>query len=239
MNNRTIVLMKGIVFPLCLVPFFGISWAFWQASTGAQPDALGADPVNTLTHWTGDWALWMLLASLAITPLRRLTPKLAWLIRFRRMIGLFAFFYATLHLGTYLFLFSGYDINGAWEGIKSGHIGILFANFAAVWPTIWDDALKRRFVQVGLLSWFILLLLTLTSPQWVLRKMGGKPWQRLHRWVYAAGILAIIHYWWLVKKGVLTPWKDTAVLAILLLARVGWTLWKKRKVPAQAAAPVA
>jgi sulfoxide reductase heme-binding subunit YedZ len=232
LNNRSIALLKWIVFPLSLLPFVLVAWRFWLAASGTQPDALGADPVNTLTHITGDWTMWFLLISLAITPVRRLSPKLAWLIRFRRMLGLFAFFYGTLHLGTYLFLFSGYDVNGAWEGVRSGHLSVLWSNFVGVWPTIREDAMKRKFVQVGLLCWFILLLLALTSPQWVLRRMGGKPWQRLHRWVYVAGALAVIHYWWLVKKGVLTPWRDTAVLIALLLGRLAWMLWKRSKTAA-------
>ena len=101
MTNRIIRVLKPFVFLLALSPFLGMMWAFHK-------DNLGTDPVQSLTHWTGDWTIWMLIISLAISPVRRLSPKLAWLVRFRRMIGLFAFFYATLHLMTYVFLFSGF-----------------------------------------------------------------------------------------------------------------------------------
>jgi sulfoxide reductase heme-binding subunit YedZ len=107
----------------------------------------------------------------------------------------------------------------------------------AIWPTMLDDVLKRRFIQVGLFAWLILLSLAVTSPQRVLRAMGGKNWQRLHRLIYVAGAAACIHYWWLVKTGVLRPWKDTVVLTVLLLARLVYTLWKRRaKVPVRSAA---
>lgn len=197
--------------------------------------ALQADPINYLTHFTGDWALWILLGDLAITPVRRLSPKLGWLIRFRRMVGLYAFFYATLHLGTYVFLFSGYDVPAAMAGVQAGHIAELWRQFKLVWPTMLADATKRPFVQIGLVAWVLLLVLAATSPQRVLRMMGGARWQALHRLIYAAGVAAVIHYWWLVKTGVRTPWKVTAVLAVLLLARVVLAAIKqaKRRPPAR------
>ena len=139
-----------------------------------------ADPVNTLTHWTGDWALWWLFVSLAVTPIRRLSPKLSNLIRFRRMLGLYAFFYATLHLSTYVFLFSGFDVQAAIAGVQAGHLGVIWTQLKAVWPTMLDDVLKRKFIQVGLFAWVVLLALALTSPTFMLRAMGGKNWQRLH-----------------------------------------------------------
>jgi sulfoxide reductase heme-binding subunit YedZ len=222
MPTRAIPYIKAVLHLLCLVPLFGMVYQF-------RHDALGADPVNTLTHYTGDWAVYTLLLSLAITPLRRLRPAWANLIRFRRMLGLYAFFYATLHLATYVFLFSGYDVPAALAGLKTGHPGEVFTQFKLVWPTMWDDILKRRFIQVGFAAWVILLALAVTSPQRMLRAMGGKNWQRLHRLVYLAGILAIVHYWWLVKAGVRTPWKDTAALAALLLARVVWQMNKRRR----------
>lgn len=221
MSNRTIKILKPFVFLLALLPFFGIAWSF-------QTGNLGADPVQSITHWTGDWTLWMLLISLAITPIRRLSPKLAWLIRFRRMLGLFAFFYATLHLLTYVLLFSGFDLPGAIDAVRHGQFHVLREDWAAVWPTMVEDVQKRRFIQVGLASYVILLALALTSPQWVMRKMGGKPWQTLHRTVYLAAIFGAIHYWWLVKKGVLAPWKDSAILLALLLARLAYVGMKKK-----------
>ena len=224
MSKRAIILLKAITHLLCLTPFVYLL-RFYQS--GALE--LNPDPVAYITHFTGDWALWMLLGSLAVTPLRRLSPRIAWLIRFRRLIGLYAFFYASLHLATYIFLFSGYDLPTVFTGIRSGHPAIVLTEWKQIWPTIWDDVLKRRFIQIGFLAWLILLSLAVTSPAFIMRAIGGKPWQRLHRLVYVAGICGVIHYWWLVKSGVLTPWKVTAVLTILLLARIAYSTMKKAR----------
>jgi sulfoxide reductase heme-binding subunit YedZ len=143
------------------------------------------------------------------------------------MIGLYAFFYATLHLATYVFLFSGYDLLAVIAGIRAGHPGIAIEQWRQVWPFIWDDVLKRRFIQVGFFAWIILLALAATSPAFIMRAMGGKNWQLLHRLVYLAGAAAVVHYWWLVKSGVLTPWKVTAILIVLLLARVAYSTYKR------------
>ena len=221
MNNRSIRLLKPLVFLLGLLPWLYMVQRF-------RTQNLGADPVQWLTHFTGNWALYLLLVSLAITPVRRLSPKLGWLVRCRRMLGLFAFFYATLHLAIYVFLFSGFDLPGAMTGFTHHDFSAIWQQWLAVWPTIADDLKKRRFIQVGLLSYAILLALTLTSPQRVMRAMGGKPWQTLHRMVYIAAIFAVIHYWWLVKKDNYEPWKDTLALAILLLARPAYLLLKKK-----------
>ncbi|MEO7029659.1 MAG: protein-methionine-sulfoxide reductase heme-binding subunit MsrQ [Acidobacteriaceae bacterium] len=225
MPARTIPYLKALVHLLCLLPLL---WLLQMYRSGALANQ--ADPVNFLTHFTGDWTLWILLTDLAITPVRRLSPKLAWLIRFRRMVGLYAFFYATLHLLIYVFLFSGYDVPAAIAGVRAGHLAEPFRQLKLIWPTMRDDVLKRRFIQVGLFAWLILLSLAVTSPQRVLRAMGGKNWQRLHRLIYVAAAAACIHFWWLVKTGVLRPWKDTAVLTVLLLARVVYAVWKRRSV---------
>lgn len=222
MPSRTIPYLKAIVHVLCLAPFAFLLTMYRNGTLAMQPD-----PVNYITHFTGNWALWMLLACLAITPVRRIHASLAWMVRFRRMVGLYAFFYATLHLMTYVFLFSGYDMATAIAGVKAGHYGEPWRQFVLIWPSMVDDAEKRRFIQVGLGAWLILLALAVTSPQRVLRWMGGRNWQRLHRLIYVAGGLAVIHYWWLVKTGVRTPWKDTAVLGVLLLARVGISIAKR------------
>ena len=224
MPKRAILALKVLVHLLCLAPF---AWLLHFYSSGAL--ALNPDPVNYITHFTGNWTLYILLACLAITPIRRLSPKIAWLIRFRRLIGLYAFFYATLHLATYVFLFSGYDLPMAITSLRAGHPHELIAEWKQVWPTILDDLLKRRFIQVGIFAWFLLFLLAITSPTFMLRAMGGKNWQRLHSLIYVAAIAAVIHFWWLVKTGVRTPWKDTAVLTVLLLARVGYTMLKNRR----------
>lgn len=218
MSRRPIIGVKVAVFAGCLVPF---GWLVYRGFYDQA--ALGADPVATITHTTGDWTLWLLLATLGVTPLRRWLPRLGWLVRLRRMLGLFAFFYATLHLLTYVWLYSGFDVQA-----------------------MIADVLKRRFITVGVLGWLILLSLALTSTAWAIRKLGGARWRALHRGVYVAAIAGVIHYWWLVKPGVRTPLKVTLILTALLLARVGWAAMRHfgpatPKAPAapHAAAPVA
>jgi len=222
MPSRAIPYLKAVLHLLCLLPLL---YLVQQYRNGSLANL--ADPTNYLTHFTGNWALWLLLADLAITPLRRLNPTLAWLIRLRRMVGLWAFFYATLHLLIYVLLFSGYDVPTAYAGLQAGHLSEPWNQFKLVWPRMVDDVVKRPFIQVGLLAWVILLALAITSPQRVLRAMGGKNWQRLHRAIYVAGIAAVVHCWWLVKAGVRAPWKVTAVLAVLLLARVLYAAMKR------------
>jgi sulfoxide reductase heme-binding subunit YedZ len=234
MSKRAVVATKILVHLLCLAPALYLLQIFRSGALAAE-----ADPVNYITHFTGDWALWILLADLAITPVRRLHPSLAWLIRLRRLVGLWAFFYATAHLLTYVLLFSGYDVPTAMAGLQAGHLAEPWKQLKLVWPSMLDDLEKRRFIQVGLFAWTILLALAITSPQRVLRAMGGKNWQRLHRLIYIAGFAATVHYWWLVKAGVLRPWKVTAVLYVLLLARLAYTILqriKKRRAIASAAA---
>jgi len=225
MSKRVLILLKVLVHLLCLAPFCWLLHLYQNGSLGLNPD-----PINFITHFTGDWALWILLADLAITPVRRLNPALGFLIRFRRFVGLYAFFYATLHLTTYVFLFSGYDIPTALASVKMGHLSDVWTQFKLVWPTMWGDIQKRRFIQVGFAAWMILLALAVTSPSVILRAMGGKNWQRLHRMVYLAAWLGITHYWWMVKKGVTTPGKVTLVLFALLLARVAYWAMKKLSV---------
>jgi sulfoxide reductase heme-binding subunit YedZ len=224
MSKRAILTLKTLLHLLCLAPFAWLLHLFTSNSLANY-----ADPINFITHFTGDWTLNLLFASLAITPIRRLSPKLSFLIRFRRLLGLYAFFYATLHLSTYIFLFSGYDIATALAGLRAGHPGELVTQWKIVWPRMVDDALKRRFIQVGLFAWIILLALAVTSPGFILRAMGGKNWQRLHRLIYVAAIAGVIHYWWLVKKGDYSPSFDTVVLTLLLLARVTYVLIKRSK----------
>lgn len=224
MPTRIIPYVKAVVHILCLLPMLVLLESY---RSGALVNK--ADPVNYITHMTGDWALWLLLVSLFVSPVRRLHPLLSNLIRFRRLLGLYAFFYASLHLMTYVFLFSGYDLPAAFAGLRRGHPGELWTQWKLIWPTVWEDLRKRRFIQVGLFSWVILLALAFTSPIIVLRKMGGKNWQRLHRLVYVAAAGGCIHYWWLVKSGVRTPLPDTVVLTLLLLARFVWAQWQSRR----------
>jgi sulfoxide reductase heme-binding subunit YedZ len=224
MSKRAIIALKTLLHLLCLTPF---AWLIHLFTSGAL--ALNPDPVNYITHFTGNWTLYLLFASLSITPIRRLSPKISFLIRFRRLLGLYAFFYATLHLGTYIFLFSGYDLPTALAGLRAGHPGELVTQWKIIWPRMVDDVLKRRFIQVGLFAWTILLSLACTSPAFIMRAMGGKNWQRLHRLVYVAAVAGIVHFWWLVKKGNMAPAKDTIVLTLLLLARVIYALIKRFK----------
>ena len=229
MSARAIVWVKVAVHAACLLPFLYLLEMYRDGSL-----ALEADPVNFITHFTGNWALWLLLSCLVVTPLRRLHAKLGWLVRLRRMVGLYAFFYATLHLLTYVLLFSGYDMSAAIEGVRAGHLMEPWRQLMLIWPSMLDDLEKRKFIQVGLLAWVILLALAVTSPQRVLRWIGGKNWQRLHWLIYVAGAAAVIHYWWLVKAGVRTPWKVTAVLVVLLAARVVYSAVKRLKKPVAA-----
>jgi sulfoxide reductase heme-binding subunit YedZ len=224
LSKRAVVVIKVVVHLLCLAPLLYLLQMYRSGALAAE-----ADPVNFITHFTGDWALWILLADLAITPLRRLNTSLGWMVRLRRLVGLWAFFYATLHLLTYVLLFSGYDIPAAVAGLRAGHLGEPWTQLKLIWPSMLDDLEKRRFIQVGLLAWTILLALAVTSPARVMRAMGGKNWQRLHRLIYVAAAAAVVHFWWLVKTGVLRPWKVTAVLVVLLLARVVYSVMKRAK----------
>jgi len=228
MPTRWVPYVKVAVHGVCLLPFLKL---MEQYRSGAL--ALLADPVNWITHFTGYWALFLLLVSLAVTPVRRLHPGLSNLIRFRRMLGLYAFFYATLHLATYVFLFSGYDLPTVVAGVRAGHVETITAEWKVVWPTILDDLKKRRFIQVGLFAWVSLAALAATSPAFMLRWMGGKNWQRLHRLVYVAAIAGCVHYWWLVKTGNRAPLPFTLVLTALLLARVAWWGMKRRALAAR------
>ncbi len=198
MPNRAIVALKVLVHIACLAPLAILGFDIWR-------NTLGPDPTATLAHGTGFAALRILVISLAITPVRRLSVKLAWMIRFRRMLGLYAFLYVCLHLLIYLKLYADFN-----------------------WATIVDDLTRRRYIIVGFTAWLMLLPLALTSTRWSIRKLG-KRWQRLHRLAYLAAIGGVIHYWWIVKPGVLSPVKITVVLALLLAARPLWMLVDARR----------
>jgi len=196
MNRPTLISLKTLVWLACL-------WPLGLIVYGAVSNTLGPDPTAAITFRTGSTTLNLLVISLAITPLRRLSPRLNWLIKFRRLLGLFAFFYATLHLLTYVALYAGFDLN-----------------------TIVADVAKRRFITVGVAAWLLLAPLAATSTNWAIRKMGGKRWNRLHKLVYVAAICGVIHYWWQVKPGVLSPMSITLILTALLIARPIQT-WSK------------
>jgi methionine sulfoxide reductase heme-binding subunit len=204
--NRVVVALKVLVHVACLAPFLILAWHTYHDLVHPGAVALlGPDPTATLSHGTGFAALRILIISLAITPIRRLSKHLGWLVRFRRMLGLYAFFYACVHLLVYLKFYANLD-----------------------WPTLVNDLSKRRYIIAGFSAWLMLLPLALTSTKWSIRKLG-KRWQLLHRLVYLAVILGIIHYWWIVKTGVLDPLKITILVAIVLLARPLWFLVDARR----------
>ncbi len=199
MNKNVIVILKAVVWGACLFPF---GWLVY----GALTNQLGADQTAAITFVTGKTALWTLMVSLAITPVRQLSPRLNWLIKFRRLIGLFAFFYATLHLLTYIGLYASFDPN-----------------------TIADDVTRRRFIFIGVAAWLILLPLAATSTNWAIRKLSGKRWALLHKAVYFAALAGVIHYWWGVKPGVRTPLLVTVVFVVLMAARPALKLIKRTR----------
>ncbi len=216
--------IRSLVHVLCLLPF---AWLTFQNTPPRA--AQDVDPVRTITNFTGDWALYILLASLAITPVRRFLPGLAWLVRLRRLVGLYAFFYATLHLAAYVLLFSGYDLVAALTGLEESHPGTLLVEWKAIWPTVLNDVLRVRYIQAGYASWLILLALACTSPLFMLRVLGGKRWRWLHRSVYVAAVAGVIHFWWLVRTGLFTPWKDTVALAVLLAVRLAYSATRPKE----------
>jgi len=195
MSKQWIVALKVAAHAACLGPVAWLLWRLWLSTT-TEPGALGPDPTHTVTFFTGRGTLRLLVITLAVTPVRRLSPKLSWLVRFRRMLGLYAFFYACLHLMTYVWLYAGFS-----------------------WSAMVDDISQRRFITAGLAAWLMLVPLALTSTTWSIRKLGGKNWNRLHWLTYAAAISGVVHYWWGVKSGVKTPLAITVVLAVLLAAR--------------------
>jgi sulfoxide reductase heme-binding subunit YedZ len=190
--------IKILVFIACLVPLALLLWRFFgrtpfdMSTWGA---GLGANPIEKITHVTGDWTLRFLLITLAITPLRKLlkTPSL---IKFRRMLGLFAFFYASLHFLTYIWLDKFFNLH-----------------------EMLADVAKRKFITVGFTAFVLLIPLAITSTAGSIRRLGGKRWQALHRLIYVAAIAGVIHYLWLVKADIRRPVQYGIVLGILLLYR--------------------
>jgi sulfoxide reductase heme-binding subunit YedZ len=212
--------LKPIVFAASLGPFF---WLVWAALTGN----LSADPLADLTNETGVWTLRFLCITLAITPLRRTSGWNA-LIKFRRMTGLFAFFYGTLHFLTYVIVdrFAGLDFPDgfvAWSTARN-----LVASVSA-------DIYKRPFITIGFSALTLMVPLAVTSTAGMIRRLGGKRWNRLHRLVYACAALGVVHYWWLVKADIRRPLAYGVVVAILLAFRL-W--WAKRRIAAPIAARV-
>lgn len=194
----TLRLTKVTIFVAALIPLLRLGWK-------ALHGGLGANPIEVITHSTGDWTLIFILTTLSVTPLRRLTRQY-WLIGVRRMVGLFAFFYGTLHFLTYIWLDKFFDIH---EMTK--------------------DIVKRPFITVGFSAFVLMVPLAATSTARSIRRLGGKNWQRLHRLIYLTGILGVIHYLWLVKANKHKPYEYGIVLSILLLYRIAVWWSEKRK----------
>ena len=195
-TSTGLIAAKTLVHALALTPLAILAWQFWDVYS-RNSDALGADPVAEVEHRLGLWALRLLMLTLAITPLRQLTGQ-AVLVRFRRMLGLYVFTYACLHFSAYLLL----DLRG-------------------YWTQIFEDIAKRPYITVGFSAWLLLLPLAITSTKGWIKRLG-RNWARLHKLVYAAAILAVLHFWWLVKSDIREPLLYAVILAVLL----GWRVWK-------------
>lgn len=191
-----IIVAKTFLHLAALAPLAILLWQAWSvAKTGGN--ALGADPVAEIEHRLGLWAIRFLMLTLAITPLRQLT---GWnmLIRFRRMLGLYAFAYASLHFAAYLVL----DLRG-------------------YWTQVFEDIAKRPYITVGFIAWLLLVPLAVTSTTGWIKRLG-RNWARLHKAVYAVAVLAVLHFWWLVKSDIREPALYAGIAALLL----GWRIWK-------------
>jgi len=196
---------KPVVFLLCLLPLAALGWR-------AVHGELTANPIEFITHATGDWTLRFLIITLCVTPFRKIL-HLPELIRFRRMLGLFAFFYACLHFTTYIWLDKFFDLS-----------------------EMWKDIAKRKYITVGFTAFLLLIPLAVTSTSASIRRLGGKRWQRLHRLIYFSAALGVIHYYWLVKSAVIRPLTYGAIVAILLLWRLFSSLAKKTQLRVDPAA---
>ncbi|MGI9103541.1 MAG: sulfite oxidase heme-binding subunit YedZ [Terriglobales bacterium] len=197
-------LLKIAIFLSALLPLAHLAWKAFH-------DGLGANPIEVITHSTGDWTLIFLSLTLAITPLRKITGMNP-LIRFRRMLGLFAFFYACLHFTTYIWLDKFFDVR---EMVK--------------------DVGKRPFITVGFSAFVLLIPLAATSTAGMIRRLG-KRWLRLHQLIYVSGVLGVVHYWWLVKRDVSKPELYALIIGSLLAVRLAlW--WRKRAVQPGLRAP--
>jgi methionine sulfoxide reductase heme-binding subunit len=196
---------KPAIFLACLAPLARLAWRAFHSS-------LGANPIEVITHSTGDWTLIFLLITLSVTPLRKLTRQY-WLIGLRRMFGLFAFFYGCLHLTTYVWLDKFFDVHA-----------------------MLADVAKRRFITAGLTAFVLMIPLALTSTKGWIRRLGGKRWQALHRLIYLSAAAGVIHYFWLVKADKTKPLEYGAVLAVLLGYRVAvWAISRMNSNPLPAA----
>ena len=198
-SPRSITVLKVLVFLLALWPLAHLLYGVF-----VSPDILGANPAEFITRSTGDWALRILLVTLTLTPLRRLTGW-NWVLRLRRMAGLFAFFYAVLHFSSYVSFDHVFDIGA-----------------------IAKDIVKRPFITVGFLCLLLLLPLAVTSTQAMVKRIGGRRWLQLHRLVYVIAPLAVLHFWWMVKRDLTQPIIYAVLLALLLGIRLVWLSSRSR-----------
>ncbi|MFZ0213502.1 MAG: protein-methionine-sulfoxide reductase heme-binding subunit MsrQ [Candidatus Acidiferrales bacterium] len=189
---------KVVVFLLCLVPLGVLIWRGFQGD-------LTANPIEFVEHWTGDWTIRFLIITLCITPLRKLL-HVPLLIRFRRMLGLFAFFYVCLHFSAWVVLDHFFNLH-----------------------EMWADVLKRRYITVGFTGFVLLLPLAITSTAGWIRRLGGKRWQLLHRAIYFAAIAGVIHYYWLVKSDERKPLQYAGMVGILLAWRIGFWIYTRHQ----------
>jgi sulfoxide reductase heme-binding subunit YedZ len=217
---KIVRLLKPVVFLAALGP---AAWLVWAATTGN----LSANPLSDVTNETGVWTLRFVCITLALTPLRRVTGWNA-LIRFRRMAGLYAFFYGTLHFLTYV--------------IADRFAGLDFPDGFVAWSTarnlvksVGADIYKRPFITVGFTTWLTMLPLALTSTAGMIRRLGGRRWNLLHRLVYATGVAGVVHYWWLVKADISRPRTYALIVAVLLGFRI---LWARRRAAVPSRAPL-
>lgn len=190
-------LLKALIFLVCLIPLARLGWYGYT-------DQLGANPIEFITRSTGTWTLIFLLVTLSVTPLRKISGWQA-LIKLRRLLGLFAFFYAGLHFTTYIWLDQFFDLQ-----------------------SIYKDVLKRPFITIGFTAFMMLIPLALTSTNAMIKRLGGKRWRQLHQLVYFIALCGVVHYWWLVKKDITQPAIYAGVLALLLGYRVMVMLLKPR-----------
>ena len=198
-------ILKPLAFLAGMAPFVWLGWA-------VLTNNLSVNPLSDITLHTGDWAIRFICITLAISPLRQLTGW-HWLIKFRRMAGLFAFFYGTTHFLIYVIAdrFAGLDFP---NGIVS------FTTVRSLVASVGEDIYKRPFITIGFLTWLLMAPLALTSTAGMVRRLGGKRWQALHRLIYVVAITAVIHYWWLVKIDIRPPLRYAIVVGLLLAVRV-------------------
>ena len=215
--------MKPVVFAAALIPFAHLVWRGYNGN-------LTADPLVEITNETGIWTLRFIVITLAITPVRRLS---GWnpIIRFRRMLGLFAFFYATLHFLTYV-------IGDRFASLDFPDGFIAWSTFVNLMASIWEDIAKRPYITVGFIALVSMAPLAFTSTAGWIRRLGGRNWQRLHRLVYLTGIAGVTHYWWKVKADTLHPIVYAAIVALLLGYRLALSFKRSRwqRQPVQAGA---